>query len=100
MMARDSLKSGSDHGEYNELNNEKEILQITTNTKRVVCHFFHKDFRRCDIMDKHLKTLATNHIHTRFVKINVENAPFLIEKLAVRVLPCVIAFIDGHALDR
>lgn len=31
---------------------------------------------------------------------NVENAPFLVVKLKVQVLPCVLAFIDGQGVDR
>ena len=31
---------------------------------------------------------------------NVDNAPFLVVKLKVQVLPCVIAFIDGVSVDR
>jgi thioredoxin-like negative regulator of GroEL len=31
---------------------------------------------------------------------NVENAPFLVTKLKVQVLPCVIAFINGVTVDR
>lgn len=31
---------------------------------------------------------------------NVENAPFLVTKLQVQVLPCVLAFIDGVSVDR
>lgn len=31
---------------------------------------------------------------------NVENAPFLVTKLRVQVLPCVIAFVDGISVDR
>lgn len=31
---------------------------------------------------------------------NVENAPFLVTKLRVQVLPCVIAFVDGVSVDR
>jgi len=34
------------------------------------------------------------------VRINVENCPFLVTKLKVQVLPCVIAFIDGVGVDR
>jgi hypothetical protein len=34
------------------------------------------------------------------LKINVENAPFLVTKLKVQVLPCVIAFKDGISVDR
>lgn len=47
-----------------------------------------------------MQTLAPKHFDTRFVKINVENAPFLVTKLKVQVLPCVIAFVDGISVDR
>jgi hypothetical protein len=30
----------------------------------------------------------------------VDNAPFLVTKLKVQVLPCVIAFVDGVGVDR
>lgn len=30
----------------------------------------------------------------------MENCPFLVTKLKVQVLPCVIAFIDGIGVDR
>lgn len=44
--------------------------------------------------------LAPKHFDTRFIKINVENAPFLVTKLNVKVLPCVLAFKDGITVDR
>lgn len=31
---------------------------------------------------------------------NVENGPFLVTKLKVQVLPCVIAFVDSVSVDR
>lgn len=31
---------------------------------------------------------------------NVDNAPFLVTKLKIQVLPCVIAFVDGVGADR
>jgi hypothetical protein len=31
---------------------------------------------------------------------NVENAPFLVTKLKVQVLPCVLAFVNGVGVDR
>jgi len=34
------------------------------------------------------------------MKINVSNAPFLVGKLKVQVLPCVLAFVDGINIDR
>jgi hypothetical protein len=44
--------------------------------------------------------LAQKHFDTRFVKISVDNAPFLVTKLNVRVLPCVISFVDGISVGR
>jgi hypothetical protein len=31
---------------------------------------------------------------------NVDNAPFLVVKLKVQVLPCVLSFVDGVSVDR
>lgn len=31
---------------------------------------------------------------------NVDNAPFLVTKLKVQVLPCVICFVSGVSVDR
>lgn len=31
---------------------------------------------------------------------NVENAPFLVTKLNVKVLPCILAFVNGKTVDR
>lgn len=47
-----------------------------------------------------LKTLAPAHLQTKFLRVNVENAPFLVTKLKIQVLPCVIAFVDGVGVDR
>ncbi|MBA0655557.1 hypothetical protein Goklo_008031, partial [Gossypium klotzschianum] len=43
-------------------------------------------------MDKHLKALALKHMDTKFIKLDAENAPFFVTKLAVKTLPCVIIF--------
>jgi thioredoxin-like negative regulator of GroEL len=34
------------------------------------------------------------------LKINVDNCPFLVTRLGIQVLPCVLAFIDGIGVDR
>ncbi|KAG0007005.1 hypothetical protein BGZ65_012934 [Modicella reniformis] len=99
-IARKKLIIGSDHGSYKEIINEKEVMDITTKTKHCVVHFYHSDFRRCMIVDSHLEELSKKHIKTRFIKIKVENASFLVEKLQVKILPCVISFTDGIAVDR
>jgi len=51
-------------------------------------------------MDKHLTKLAPKYFNTRFLRVFVENIPWLVEKLAIKVLPCVICFVDGVTKDR
>jgi len=51
-------------------------------------------------MDKHLEILASRHFKTRFLRVFVENVPWLVEKLQIKVLPCVICFIRGVSKDR
>ena len=94
------ILKNSQHGTYLEIKDEKQILEITTSTKLCIVHFMKPDFNRCRIMDEKLRVLAEKHYETRFVSVNVENAPFLVVKLGVQVLPCVIAFKDGVSVDR
>lgn len=49
---------------------EGEFLEVVTKTENVVCHFYHKDFERCKIVDKHLAALAKKYLEARFVKIS------------------------------
>jgi hypothetical protein len=44
--------------------------------------------------------LARKYFTTRFLKVFVENIPWLVERLEVKVLPCVICFIGGAAKAR
>ncbi|KAL8807240.1 MAG: hypothetical protein Q9223_004494 [Gallowayella weberi] len=90
-----------EHGQYTEIKIEKDLMDIVnTDAELCVVHFFKSDFHRCGIMDGHLERLAPLHLDTRFLKINVDNAPFLVTKLKVQVLPCVIAFKKGVSVDR
>lgn len=73
---------------------------MTTENKLVVCHFYHPDFRRCTILNRHLEALAPQHFKTLFVKINAEICPFFVTKLKIRVLPTLLCFIDGKVVNR
>lgn len=79
---------------------EGEFLQYVTKLKFTVVHFFHKDFQRCKIMDKHLKILCQQFPKTQFLCVNAEKSPFFIEKLAIRTLPTLCIFIDGVMKDK
>ncbi|GLT39177.1 hypothetical protein SLA2020_133830 [Shorea laevis] len=95
---REALKRQG-HGEYREIS-EGDFLGEVTGSEKVVCHFYHKEFYRCKIMDKHLKAVAPKHLDTKFIKLDAENAPFFVAKLAIKTLPCVIIFRKGIAVDR
>lgn len=68
------------HGQYREILQD-EFLNEVTGSMKVVCHFYHRDFPRCEIMDHHLQKLSLNHIECKFIKINADKAPFFIEKV-------------------
>lgn len=87
------------HGEYREVT-EGDFLGEVTGSEKVICHFYHREFYRCKIMDKHLKALATKHLDTKFIKLDAENAPFFVTKLGIKTLPCVVLFRKGIAVDR
>ncbi|KAI6790905.1 thioredoxin-like protein [Hortaea werneckii] len=99
-FARAKMMKTSSHGSHQEIKDEKQLMDITTSTKLCVVHFSHREFHRCAVMDEKLRVLAEKHFDTRFVSINVDNAPFLVVKLGIKVLPCVLAFKDGVSVDR
>lgn len=54
---------------------------------------------RCKILDKHLATLAKKHVETKFIKLNVEKAPFLTERLRIKIIPTLALLLDGKSKD-
>ena len=44
--------------------------------------------------------LAPKYFATRFLRVCVENVPFLVDKLGIKVLPAVYCFIKGVAKSR
>ena len=87
-------------GFYPTLTSDQAVLDFTTNTNRCVVHFAHPDFARCGVMDEQMRTLAERHYEVRFARVDVRHTPFIVEKLSIRVLPCVIGFKDGIGVER
>ena len=87
------------HGTYTEIT-EQEFLPTVTGTDYVVCAFFHKDFERCKIVDMHLHKICKTHTETRFVRIDAEKCPFFVNKLQIQMLPTIVLFENGVAIDR
>lgn len=99
-LARAKQQRNEGYGTYPQITDEKKLMETTTSTKYCVAHFYKPDFNRCRIMDGHLEALAPVHLQTKFLRMDVEHAPFLVAKLGIKVLPCVIAFVDGVSVDR
>jgi hypothetical protein len=57
------------YGSYSEIS-EGEFLEAVTKTENVVVHFYHRDFERCKIVDKHMEGLAKKYLDTRFLKLS------------------------------
>lgn len=90
---------GKGHGQYREIEQDAFLAEVTS-SDRVLCHFYHRDFPRCIIMDHHLQKLAAHHIETKFLKIDAEKAAFFIQKLTIRTIPTIMCFVDGIAVDK
>lgn len=89
------------------LKTDEETLRFTTEHEKAVVHFKHRDFARCSIMDEHINRIARRHgaseasgEDTAFAQVDVSDVPFVVEKLGVRVLPCVVGFARGIVKGR
>ena len=82
------------HGEYREIS-EEDFLKEVCGSQWVVVHFYHPEFFRCKIVDKHMKIIAQKHLSCKWLTLNAEKAPFFVSKLAIQMLPTVIVFKDG-----
>merc|ERR1719293_440305 len=90
---------GLGHGSYDEIE-EEAFLKTVTASERAVVHFYHKNFEKCKVMDMHMRKCARKFLGTRFVKLDSEKAPFFVEKLKIKTLPCAVVFNDGVAVGR
>nr|CCC89529.1 unnamed protein product [Trypanosoma congolense IL3000] len=91
------------HGQYREISQD-EFFSVVVREKggsdNVCVHFYHKDFETCRVMDSHLQELARMMMNVKFVKIDAEKSPFLVERLHVKTLPCCVIFHNDVAVDR
>ncbi len=75
---------GKGHGQFREITQDDFISEVTS-SNRVICHFYHRDFPRSEIMNHHLQRLSQRHIETKFIKIDAEKCPFFVEKVNVQL---------------
>lgn len=87
------------HVVYSEIAEEKEFFDTCKKSAKVVCHFYRDSTWRCKIVDKHLSLLAPRHLETRFMKLSVDHAPFLCERLKIHMLPTIGLVVDGKTKE-
>lgn len=89
------------HGVYSELTDTKEFFNAAKKSARMCVHFYRGVTPRCVIVDAHFEKLAWSHLETRFVKIDAEKNPFLVERLGIILMPTIVLIKDGktdHAI--
>jgi thiol-disulfide isomerase/thioredoxin len=84
------------HGRYLEVADTKDFFNSAKKSQRVIAHFYRGVTPRCQIVDAHFEKLAAKHVETRFLKIDAEKNPFLVERLEVIVLPTIVLIKDGR----
>eukprot|EP00592_Proboscia_alata_P000363 CAMPEP_0194378298 /NCGR_PEP_ID=MMETSP0174-20130528/34512_1 /TAXON_ID=216777 /ORGANISM="Proboscia alata, Strain PI-D3" /LENGTH=338 /DNA_ID=CAMNT_0039160185 /DNA_START=147 /DNA_END=1163 /DNA_ORIENTATION=+ len=87
------------HGQYRTISQD-EFLPECTSSIFVACHFFHKEYNRCKIMDHHLEIIAPQHTSCKFLRIDAEKTPFFVAKLAIQTLPTLLVLRDGKVVDK
>lgn len=100
-MRKDADMRQLGHGKYSELTDTTEFFSAAKKSARMIVHFYRGVTPRCEIVDAHFEKLAHNHVECRFVKINAEKNPYLVEKLGIVLLPTMVLIKDGktdHAI--
>ncbi|ABN68362.2 predicted protein [Scheffersomyces stipitis CBS 6054] len=98
----DTVKSTneSELGNVILMESEKQVMDYVTSNEIVLVHFFQPNFAKCKLMNSQLDQLAEKHLELNVVKIKAENAPFLVVKLEIRVLPVVVIYRDAKVISR
>lgn len=88
------------YGSLKALEDESTLMKTVAKAPSAVVHFGLDKFPKCRYMDQKLSQVAEKHLETVFLKISVEQCPFLVSKLGIKVLPCVIGYRNGQEAVR
>jgi thiol-disulfide isomerase/thioredoxin len=89
------------YNRYMELTDTKEFFNAAKKSQKMIAHFYRSVTPRCQIVDAHMERLAQQHLEARFVKIDAEKNPFLVERLGIILMPTIVLIKDGkteHAI--
>lgn len=57
-ISRAKVQKGQGFGQYTEIKDEKELMDLTTQVSYAIVHFAKDDFARCGVMDGHLEVCS------------------------------------------
>ncbi|CAB4253934.1 similar to Saccharomyces cerevisiae YDR183W PLP1 Protein that interacts with CCT (chaperonin containing TCP-1) complex and has a role in actin and tubulin folding [Maudiozyma barnettii] len=93
-----SKKTSEDEnfGNLETIEDEAKLIKLTSSSSiPVIIHFQLPHFKKCQYMDQQLSKLARKYLNTKFIRTNVEDCAFLVDKLEIKVLPFVVGYING-----
>ncbi|KAI6236690.1 TXNDC9 protein [Aphelenchoides besseyi] len=85
------------HGKLSELGGDKDFIEAGKESPKLVCYFYAQNTEKSQAVEKCLENLASANFFTRFIRINAERCPFLIERLRLKSIP-VIAIVRNEKI--
>lgn len=86
--------------DYSDEGSLMALLAQKDTSEYYLVHFYELQFEKCRVMNQRLEQLASKHLDLRIMRIQASNAPFLVAKLKIKVLPCVAIYRCGVECDR
>lgn len=94
------------HGKLLEITDQKQFFAEVKTSDRVVASFYTKTNTDCAALNAHLAKLAPAHMETKFVSVDAEKSPFLVENFKIWMMPTILLIHKNkvgdsiHGLDQ
>lgn len=85
----------NNHGRFHELTDQKEFFANVKSTKHVICLFYSKTSHWSKPLQEHLTLIAQKHLECKFLQMEAQQAPFLIERLNIWMMPTLVLAKDN-----
>ncbi|EMG47437.1 PLP1 Phosducin-like protein 1 [Candida maltosa Xu316] len=95
-----SINHNNNDDDVIDFTNEKQLIDKTITSEKCLIHFYHINFTQCEIMKNLLSQLKKKFPYLEVYSINVDNCPFLIHKLSIKILPVLIFYNFGKEFNR
>jgi len=83
------------HGTIHEIKDQKVFFENVKSSKHVICLFYTKTGKFTKPLQEHLTLIARKHLECKFIEIEAEYAPFLIQRLNIWMMPTLVLAKDN-----